>query len=436
LGDGEIPDSALTPPEVPTERSLEDVEVSSYSDAIDRCFQLISEGRPGEALAELNGLSPPSTAQGREMWRVVGVMKRVPRAIVFMLSGASEDAISEWRALQVEAPPDPVFDDIRKMAHDWILVRERGADKLTEEEYRSLRPEIQMNVNYQRALRVVGPALKLAAQALEQSDDKEYATQMANVGRAMQHAGDEFPPIKVFLGGLGDLLQIFGLAYRQQHAFGRFDFSAARALAGLIDAKSEQIASSEAATKPQLIPMGWLAPMASSIRSIAWSIEHLSRLLQTLLSSPTSPKHLQEITEITTEIRGQQEVLSELEGPEWLDALRSWLLENTGRLVRLCDQLKVEIHPSRKALLNVAGLASTISFVAVAALLLLIGRLTGTQLNAGVVLALSAFFGLVGGFGYGALRFRGMLGSVLASGSGPMSPALQAESAGSGDDQS
>ena len=39
-------------------------------------------------------------------------------------------------------------------------------------------------------------------------------------------------------------------------------------------------------------------------------------------------------------------------------------------------------------------------------------RLSDTDLDARVVLALSAFFGLVVGFGYGALRFKGFLGSI------------------------
>lgn len=96
-----------------------------------------------------------------------------------------------------------------------------------------------------------------------------------------------------------------------------------------------------------------------------------------------------------------------------MEPVRKLLLDIYGTRMSFTERLSLEVHPTRRTVLNVAGLAAAISFVTVAALLLFVGRATDTDLNAGIVLALSAFFGLVAGFGYGALRFRGFLTSVL-----------------------
>jgi hypothetical protein len=136
-------------------------------------------------------------------------------------------------------------------------------------------------------------------------------------------------------------------------------------------------------------------------------------LLQTLLSHETTAKQLEEISQIQDQIREQQRNLGGLKVPVFVESYRKLPLDVSGKLQRLTERLSLEVHPTRRTLLNVTGLVSAISFVTVAALLLLVGRVTGTDLNAGVVLALSAFFGLVAGFGYGALRFRGFLTSVL-----------------------
>lgn len=399
---------------IPAELSAEaSAEIGSYVDALRQCQQFMSEGRSEEALAALGRLAPPSTNEGKVLWLLIDVMKRAARAMLHTLAGEQEEALAEWRAIRAEAPPGPALDELRKLADSWILVQERGWENLTDDEYGSLFPQVQMFVNQQRALRAGSPAFKSAWEALSRGDEGEYANQMGSAGRAITRAGAENPAVKPILEAMFSSLELVALAMRQQRDFDRFDFDRVSAGAPAIQAKGKTVASSEAATKLQMVPMAWVSDMARFVMSIGQITDRLSRLLRTLLSSGATAKHLQEISEIQGEIRQQQRVLGELEAPAMADPWRKLLLDVAGKLMGLTERLTIEVRPSRRLVLNVAGLASTIAFVTTAAVLLLVGRLTGTDLNTGIVLALSAFFGLVGGFGYGALRFRGFLTSVL-----------------------
>jgi hypothetical protein len=136
---------AEAPTEVSSESSAEAfAELDVYVDAIERLQPLITEGRSGEALAELNRLQAPSTEAGKEFWPVVQLMKRFPRAMLYTLSDGEPEALAEWRAIRAEAPAVPQFDELRRMANGWILVQERGWDNLTEDKYQSLAPPVQM----------------------------------------------------------------------------------------------------------------------------------------------------------------------------------------------------------------------------------------------------------------------------------------------------
>jgi hypothetical protein len=104
--------------------------------------------------------------------------------------------------------------------------------------------------------------------------------------------------------------------------------------------------------------------------------------------------------------------------PPQANTWREMLWGLTGKLLKISERLSVLVRPSKRTVLNIAGLASAIAFATLVGLLLLVGKLTDAQLDTGVVLALSAFFGLVAGFGYGALRFKGFLGAILRGGDG------------------
>jgi hypothetical protein len=236
---------------------------------------------------------------------------------------------------------------------------------------------------------------------------------MASAERAVERAGAENPDAKPILEAIFGTIGLVALVLRQQRHFDRFDFAGVYALVAPIEAKSQQLASSEAATQPQVVPMTWIPGVATVVTRLGLVTERLSRLLQTLLAHGATAKQLEEISKIQDDLRGQERILGELKAPAFVEPLRELLLEVAGKLLRLTERLSGEVHPSKRTLLNVAGLASAISFVTIVALLLLVGRATGTDLNAGVVLGLSALFGLVAGFGYGALRFQGFLTSVL-----------------------
>jgi hypothetical protein len=406
------------PVEAPTEVSSElsaeaSAELDVYSDALKRCQLLMTEGRHEEALAELNRLQAPSTEAGKEIWPLVQLVKRIPRAMLYTLSDAEPEALAEWQAIRAEAPSDPQWDEFRWMADGWILVQERGTDNLTEDEYRSLHPSAQMFVNQQRALRTAIPAFKSAVEAVTRGDEAEYANQMAIGRRAVARAAAENPAVKPAIEAIFDLVELLILTMRQQREFDWFNFDRVSSFVAPLETSSKQVASSEAATKPQVMPMAWIVDLASFVTSLGRVTERLSRLLHNLLSQGGTAKHLEELSKIEDEIRKQQQIIGEIKAPAFIDTWRKLLLDVAEKLLRLSERLSVEVRPSRRKLLNVAGLASTIAFVTVAALLLVLGRLTGGELNGGVVLALSAFFGLVAGFGYGALRFRGFLTSVL-----------------------
>jgi hypothetical protein len=87
-------------------------------------------------------------------------MKRFPRAVLHTLSGQDEEALAEWRAIRAETPPGPDFDAVRKLADDWILVRERDLAALTPEEEQALGPAVRRFVHQQRALKAADSALE------------------------------------------------------------------------------------------------------------------------------------------------------------------------------------------------------------------------------------------------------------------------------------
>ncbi|HKE52129.1 MAG TPA: hypothetical protein VKE25_11525, partial [Actinomycetes bacterium] len=162
---GKDPAGAQT--EVSSELSAEaSAELDAYVGALERTQQLMSEGRNDEALAELNRLQAPATEAGTAFWPIVELMKRFPRATLYTLSGAEQEALAEWRAIRAGAPPIPAFDELRRMADGWILMQERGWDSLTEDEYQSLAPPVQMFVNQQRAVGAGSRAFKAAAEAV------------------------------------------------------------------------------------------------------------------------------------------------------------------------------------------------------------------------------------------------------------------------------
>jgi hypothetical protein len=291
-------------------------------------------------------------------------------------------------------------------------VQERGVLNLTEEEYESLVPSVQMVVQQQRALVPGARALNSAQQALMRGDQAEYENQMAAAARAVDLAAAENPSAKPMLQAAFGMNELVALTMAQQRDFDRFDFDRVSDGVARIEARSKQVASSEAIIK-RFLPLAWIPVMASTVTSLAQATERLSQLLRTLLSGGPAAKHLEELSRLKDEIQEQQQILRELKAPALADGWRMLLLGVADKLLERTERLGVEVRPSRQTLVNLAGLAATISFVTVAALLLAVGRLTGTELNGGVVLALSAFFGLVGGFGYGALRFQGFLTSVL-----------------------
>ena len=158
--------------------------------------------------------------------------------------------------------------------------------------------------------------------------------------------------------------------------------------------------------------MGWVADMGAVIASIGRITERIALRLQSLLSHAPTATHLEELRRIEQDIRRTQRELGDVKALPFADPLRESLSDISAKLLGLTSRLSAEVLPSRRSVLNLAGLASAISFVVVAGLLLLVSRLSDTDLDARVVLALSAFFGLVVGFGYGALRFKGFLGSI------------------------
>jgi hypothetical protein len=415
-------------PEVAGERPPEgDAELETFLGTIGRSERLMAEGRADSALAELNRLAPPATQSGQEFWPSVEVMKRLARALVYTQAGKGQEALAEWRAVREAAPPVPQFDDLRALAGSLILVQERGWENLTEEEYSSLHQQAQMLVNQQRALRSVSPLFKTAGQALSSGNEGEYANQMAKIRQGMAQAGAENPLVKPVLELMYDMVELMALSMRQQRDFERFDFPRVFEWVSPIEAKSTVLAKSEAVTTPQAIPMGWVADMGSVIASIGRITERIARLLQSLLSHAPAATHLEELGKIEQDIRATQRALGDVKAAPMADPIREVLGDIITRLLGLTSRLSVEVRPSRRSVLSLAGLASAISFIAVAGLLLLVGRLSDTELDARALLALSAFFGLVVGFGYGALRFRGFLGSILSGkapeGRDPQAPA-------------
>jgi hypothetical protein len=392
----------------------DDAEVSSFIGAIERSQRLMTEGRADSALAELNRLAAPATQAGTEFWPAIEIMKRLARALVYTQAGKDKEALAEWRAVREAAPPAPQFDEVRALADSWILVKERGWENLTDEEYSSLQLQVQMFVNQQRALRSVSPAFKSAWQALSTGNEGEYANQLAKMRQGVAQAGAENPLVRPVLASIFDLVELMALALRQQRDFDRFEFPRVYEWVSPIEAKSKVLATSEAVATPQVIPMGWVADMGTVIASIGLITEQIARLLQSLLSHAPTAKHLEELRRIELDARATQRALGDVKALPLADPFRELLGDITAKLLGLTSRLSVEVLPSRRSVLNLAGLASAISFVAVAGLLLLVGRLSDTELDARVVLALSAFFGLVVGFGYGALRFKGFLGSILS----------------------
>lgn len=410
----------------PEEHTETNPEIAAYSSALDRAHELLEQGLPHEALAELNRLDPPQTDDGRELWPVLGIVKRSARAMMHFFDGELERGTAEFRAVLMEAPEAEEFEEIRAMARSWVLFMEKSPD-LSEDEVASLHPSVLPFLSYQLALQDVASALTQAAGSMVLGDEAGYGAAMNLAGRAGERANAELPTARPFTEAVLGLGELEILTLRQQRDLESYEFHQVERTLHAIKRRASDLSSQMDSVEGFFVPLAWVHVMANSVAVVAEMTNRTAVLLRHLVSHSAGAQHLKELTAIAGGTREAGEALRDVRAPGFAEPLRQSLLTVASRLAVRANRLKSEIRPSRLAVLNITGLVSAVCFVAVTAALLLIGRVTDAQLDGTLVLSLSALFGLVGGFGYGALKFRGFLTSILFGRRGDEDAAGQAQ---------
>jgi hypothetical protein len=239
----------------------------------------------------------------------------------------------------------------------------------------------------------------------------------AKIARANQHfksAEQEFPKMRGVVRAYALGLELVLLVEQQTVALSQFEFDSVPRLAKRADELAAQMKQLYSDTENQGL-ISWVPPLGETYRTITVIFADLAKLIKEIISDPVNARHLDTLDRLNDTLQdGLKEMTQEIAKHLFIpQTIQNQLLIAFRQGLRIVKNLRVEIIPSRQRVLSFAGLASAVGFLLVMGITFLIGRFTNANLNPTLVLSLAAFFGLVTGFGYGAIHFRGFFHEVF-----------------------
>lgn len=408
---------------------IEEQEVKRLGQALDEAMNLLEQSGIGVAYKALVQIPRPETEPGRKMMGIITGMKMFLRGLkLYMEDRPREESKRALEKFLQEAPDDvelfgdkeeglKLFRGVKEIAKALLIALKPEFPDITEEEQKqfdraNLAPLLFQVEGLQNSLKVLGDAVT----ALQLEREDEFASKMAQAETLLEGAEQEHPKMRDFFRSAFLTYRLMILTEQQLGLISQYDFTQARSLVvqseGL-QKELEQLHSNSA--MPGLFP--WGPEFGKVYHSLNLVLAELAGLIEQVVAGRVSAKTYGELNKLAPLFREVRKEATNISGP-WrlLRPARERLLAIPAKGLRIINNLKMGMQPSRKEALSIAGVAAALGFISVVGLIFLIGSLSGVILNSTLVLSLGAFFGLVIGFGYGALRFQGFLAAIIHGG--------------------
>lgn len=393
-------------------------EIDAYQDVLQRCQRLLGQGKPNEVLAALNGAPAPVDADDEVLFAVLGAFKHLARGVGLMYRGSEkEQVLAAFRSYLEAIPDDPDYDEVRAHARGLILLQEKDVDEIPADDLEELPADLQGIARALRAINSASPHLSAAANAMRADDEATYVAEFGRARAIYEQAGAEAPPMAVQFKLLIDVADAFMSTVKQSTSLRILDFDRVTEFQAKISERTENIAARyESFEGTPFIPLGWIPQVSSVFAASAIQMAKAAALFRDLLRHQAATKHADALREIRASLQEQRATLGGLEGPDFMTPTQKGMYQILESVDDLLERLALEAKPSRQRMVSASGSLAAFVFVATAAVLLFLDQVMGADLDGNTVLGSFAFFGLVSGFGYGALRFRAFLSDFFKPG--------------------
>jgi len=387
----------------------------AYWDAFDEIVAMVRAGDPIQAYELLAGLEEPATELGRRLHQT---FRKYLRAMVLLLEDGSDREVEELlQEVLEEAPEDAVFDPWRKQAEALLILQRYEGGELSKDQLAVIR---EAGFGYrldQMAILQAGYGLfSEATTALWLGSESQFEAKLARAEARLKTAEREDPKTRDFFRAawLGHRLVLSIL--QQADALFMHEFAQVQAYAVQANKQADELKQLHDETAIR----GWLSwgpALGEAYGQLANAYAALGVLIRAIVVGQAEDASLDQLARLNQSFLEIEEQAGKLEMPSRLRRIgREPLVGLAKKGRRSVKNLQILTRPSRQKMLSVAGLAATIGFLGVTATLFLIGSLAEVDLSPNLVLGLAGFFGLVLGFGYGALRFENFFIRIFGGG--------------------
>ncbi|KAA0272206.1 MAG: hypothetical protein EDM79_12270, partial [Chloroflexi bacterium] len=202
------------------------------------------------------------------------------------------------------------------------------------------------------------------------------------------------------------LLRIAILSAQREKKLYEFELTAAKATSAQITEKINemQLVYNNSSIKSMI---SWVPEIC--VLFLFWSkvSTELTDFLIQMVESGSRLNSLNKLNKLQEKLQAIRNQVIKISQPTYVvSVVQPAVLSATSNGIKFTDNLRTYLRPSRKTVLNLSGLAAVFGFLLVVTSLFIVANLFTISLNPTLVLMLGSFFGLVTGFGYGALRFR------------------------------
>lgn len=397
----------------------ERAEIQQLYDAYMEALKPLETGNASASYIAFHELPVPKTEVANAFYSDMKLIQHLYiRALKLMQEGSDQnEAENLFRQFLQKTADKEWLREYRNLANAFLLTVTTDVTALSENEQvlidqAGFTPAIYQQKDIARA----GETMQSAIDALLLDKTDEFEDKWSQAESIWRRASDEFPKTRDLFSCMWLLFELMKLTTLQYKAFREFDFDTVLVLSSQVDQKVDELKQVHLSSKIQEL-ITWAPQVAKTYKTISISLTNLTTLINESMSSGISSKHMENLGNLHDTLQGIRGEAAKLQGNEnVINLARNPLLQTSSAVLHIIDNLRVELRPSRQAILNMSGLAAAVGFLFVIGITFLLGNFAGIELNPALVLSLGAFFGLVIGFGYGALRFRGFLLDIVGKG--------------------
>lgn len=383
---------------------LEAQEEEILDGLIEEATELMQKFDFAGAYGKLSELPPVKTERGRKLLSLAELLRSYFRGLKLYIEGHTEEGETQLKKFIRDAPEE--LNELKDLAERQLALFSADAH-----EFAQRSGDLGfLELGYMVSILEKGTAeFSAAFKALRLSNRNEFQLRMANAIQLYQGAEQEMPIMKELIRANSLGYQLAMLLEQQMMALSQYDFDLVRRYVTHADKLAIEL--KQLSSNTEVAAVRWGLSLGGICHSTSVIFADLAEIIRGATSKSVSAKHLEDINKTNLAL---QDVRSAMEGELYKQfglssTIRDEILIALTQAEKIVRNLRVVIVPSRQEVLSLAGLASAIGFLLVLGLTLLIGKSLNVELSSTLVLALAAFFGLVSGFGYSALKFRGFL---------------------------